>query len=80
MLSFYLFIAFNYNTIKQFADCELWDFAEEKGFYAMHQTFFSRNAVYLFVLDLSKDFTSKISNDMITKEFNSIGGLTLYLK
>lgn len=71
----FLFTANDHNTVKQFAHCELWDFAEEKGFYAMHQTFLCRNAVYLFVADLFKEFTSKIYNDMMDKELDSIGGL-----
>ncbi|XP_071149137.1 uncharacterized protein [Mytilus edulis] len=59
--------------IKQFADCGFWDFAGQKEFYATHQTFLSANAVYLLVVDISKDLTMKTYNNMIEKEFDAIG-------
>ncbi|CAC5387918.1 unnamed protein product [Mytilus coruscus] len=40
----------------QYADCGFWDFAGQKEFYATHQTFLSRNAIYLLVVDVSEDF------------------------
>ncbi|CAG2200020.1 LRRK2 [Mytilus edulis] len=52
--------------------CGFWDFAGQKEFYATHQTFLSANAVYLLVVDISKDFTTKTYNKMIEKEFDSI--------
>ncbi|CAG2199547.1 unnamed protein product [Mytilus edulis] len=62
------------NQTEKFADCGFWDFAGQKEFYATHQTFLSANAVYLLVVDISKDFTTKTYNKMIEKEFDSIGG------
>ncbi|CAG2252371.1 unnamed protein product [Mytilus edulis] len=59
--------------MEQFADCGFWDFAGQREFYATHQTFLSSNAVYLLVVDISKDFTNKTYNNMIEKEFDSIG-------
>ncbi|CAG2227755.1 unnamed protein product [Mytilus edulis] len=38
-----------------------------------HQTFLSANAVYLLVIDISEDFKSKTYENMIEKEFDSIG-------
>ncbi|XP_063412340.1 uncharacterized protein LOC134695076 isoform X2 [Mytilus trossulus] len=58
---------------KQYADCGFWDFAGQKEFYATHQTFLSANAVYLLVVDISKDFAAKTYNKMIEREFDSIG-------
>ncbi|CAG2217722.1 TTN [Mytilus edulis] len=58
---------------EKFADCAFWDFAGQKEFYATHQTFLSANAVYLLVVDISEDFKSKTYENMIEKEFDSIG-------
>ncbi|CAG2188078.1 unnamed protein product [Mytilus edulis] len=58
---------------EEFADCAFWDFAGQKEFYATHQTFLSANAVYLLVVDISEDFKSKTYENMIEKEFDSIG-------
>ncbi|CAG2239834.1 unnamed protein product [Mytilus edulis] len=58
---------------EEFADCAFWDFAGQKEFYATHQTFLSANAVYLLVVDISEDFQSKTYENMIEKEFDSIG-------
>lgn len=56
------------------ADCGFWDFAGQKVFYATHQTFMSSNAVYLLVVDISKDLSERTYNMMIENEFDSIGG------
>ncbi|VDI26341.1 Hypothetical predicted protein [Mytilus galloprovincialis] len=58
---------------EEFADCRFWDFAGQKEFYATHQTFLSSNAVYLLVVDISEDFKSKTYENMIEKEFDTIG-------
>ncbi|VDI65638.1 Hypothetical predicted protein [Mytilus galloprovincialis] len=57
----------------EFADCGFWDFAGQKEFYATHQTFLSANAVYLLVVDISEEFKSKTYENMIEKEFDTIG-------
>ncbi|XP_063411252.1 uncharacterized protein LOC134694185 [Mytilus trossulus] len=59
--------------MEQFANCGFWDFAGQREFYATHQTFLSSNAVYLLVVDISKDFTNKTFDNMIEKEFDSNG-------
>ncbi|CAG2223807.1 LRRK2 [Mytilus edulis] len=59
---------------EQYADCGFWDFAGQKEFYATHQTFLSTNAIYLLVVDMSKDFASKSHQDMIEHEFDKVGG------
>ncbi|XP_063411263.1 uncharacterized protein LOC134694196 [Mytilus trossulus] len=58
---------------EEYADCAFWDFAGQKEFYATHQTFLSANAVYLLVVDISEDFKSKTYENMIEKEFDTIG-------
>lgn len=65
--------------IKQFADCGFWDFAGQSDFYATHQTFLSGNAVYLLVVDISKDFTPNTFDKMIERKFDAIGGLNIKL-
>lgn len=35
------------------AECDFWDFAGQKEFYATHQTFLTMNAIYLLTIDLS---------------------------
>ncbi|CAG2246264.1 unnamed protein product [Mytilus edulis] len=64
---------FSTNQREEFAVCGFWDFAGQKEFYATHQTFLSANAVYLLVIDLSEDFKSKTYENMIEKEFDTIG-------
>ncbi|CAG2250963.1 unnamed protein product [Mytilus edulis] len=64
---------FSTNQREEFAICGFWDFAGQKEFYATHQTFLSANAVYLLVIDISEDFKSKTYENMIEKEFDSIG-------
>ncbi|CAC5372593.1 TTN [Mytilus coruscus] len=59
---------------EDFADCGFWDFAGQKEFYATHQTFLSTNAIYLLVVDISKDFASKTHQDMIDDKFDKVGG------
>lgn len=60
---------------EQLADCGFWDFAEQKEFYATHQTFLSTNAVYLLVADTSKDLSKKTFHHMIEDEFECLGGI-----
>ncbi|VDI46523.1 Hypothetical predicted protein, partial [Mytilus galloprovincialis] len=38
--------------------CGIWDFAGQKDYYATHQTFFTPNAIYLLVADITKDIKS----------------------
>ncbi|CAC5358503.1 unnamed protein product [Mytilus coruscus] len=57
----------------QFADCGFWDFAGQKEFYATHQTFLSRNAIYLLVVDISDKFEMKTFDNMIENQFESTG-------
>lgn len=59
---------------EDFADCGFWDFAGQKEFYATHQTFLSTNAIYLLVVDISKDFASKTHQAMIDNKFDKVGG------
>ncbi|CAC5384611.1 unnamed protein product [Mytilus coruscus] len=58
---------------EHFAEGGFWDFAGQKQFYATHQTFLTGNAVYLLVVDISKDFTKKNYSRMIEKQFHTIG-------
>ncbi|CAG2201782.1 LRRK2 [Mytilus edulis] len=62
---------------EQFADCVFWDFAGKKELYATHQTFLTPNALYLLVIDISKDFTDTTYNDMTEREFDSIELLSI---
>ncbi|CAC5410611.1 unnamed protein product [Mytilus coruscus] len=57
----------------QYADCGFWDFAGQKEFYATHQTFLSRNAIYLLVLDISEDFEKNTYKNMIENPFDKTG-------
>ncbi|CAC5379159.1 unnamed protein product [Mytilus coruscus] len=58
---------------QQYADCGFWDFAGQKDFYATHQTFLSTNAIYLLVVDMSKDFTNKSFKEMVENKFDRSG-------
>ncbi|CAC5370508.1 unnamed protein product [Mytilus coruscus] len=59
---------------EEFADCEFWDFAGQKEFYATHQTFLSTNAIYLLVADISKYFQGKTFFHMIEDAFDNARG------
>lgn len=41
------------------AECDFWDFAGQKDFYATHQTFLTMNAIYLLTIDLSSFETAQ---------------------
>lgn len=68
------------NQSNELADVGFWDFAGQKEFYATHQVFLSRNAVYLLVTDISKEFKKKTYNTMIENQFDCIGGMFVSLK
>ncbi|CAC5423659.1 unnamed protein product [Mytilus coruscus] len=57
----------------QYADCGFWDFAGQKEFYATHQTFLSRNAIYLLVVDVSEDFEMNTFENMIENQYDKNG-------
>lgn len=41
---------------KQFADCMIIDFAGHKEYYSTHQTFLTKNAIYLVLLSLKEEY------------------------
>lgn len=41
-----------------------WDFAGQSTYYSTHQVFLSPSAVYVLVVDLSKDFKEKLSDSL----------------
>ncbi|XP_052081793.1 uncharacterized protein LOC127719609 [Mytilus californianus] len=41
------------------AECDFWDFAGQRDFYATHQTFLTMNAIYLLTIDLSSFETAQ---------------------
>jgi GTPase SAR1 family protein len=45
------------------ADVSIWDFAGQYVFYATHQVFLSRRAVYLLVIDISKHMEDTVKDD-----------------
>ncbi|XP_053386594.1 uncharacterized protein LOC123538917 isoform X3 [Mercenaria mercenaria] len=45
------------------ADLSVWDFAGQYAFYATHQVFLSRRAVYLLVTDMSKHIEDIVQDD-----------------
>ncbi|XP_053392169.1 probable serine/threonine-protein kinase roco5, partial [Mercenaria mercenaria] len=45
------------------ADLSVWDFAGQYAFYATHQVFLSRRAVYLLVTDMSKHMEDIVKDD-----------------
>ncbi|XP_060558791.1 uncharacterized protein LOC132719068 isoform X2 [Ruditapes philippinarum] len=51
------------NTIVKTQNMSLWDFGGQFVFYATHQLFHSRNAVYLLVFDLHKDINSPVIDE-----------------
>ncbi|VDI58566.1 Hypothetical predicted protein, partial [Mytilus galloprovincialis] len=53
----------------ELADCALWDFAGERDYYATHQTFLTKHAIYVIVTDVSKDIKDIIPDT----EYDSVG-------
>lgn len=57
-------------SMYDFAEVVMLDFAGQYEFYATHQTFLNKHAVYLLVLDISKDLkgslTSEDQDDVLT--------------
>ncbi|XP_053405608.1 uncharacterized protein LOC128558994 [Mercenaria mercenaria] len=45
------------------SDLSLWDFAGQNVFYATHQAFFSRRAIYLLVTNISKHIDDTVDDD-----------------
>ncbi|XP_053390986.1 uncharacterized protein LOC128553824 [Mercenaria mercenaria] len=45
------------------SDLSLWDFAGQNVFYATHQVFFSRRAIYLLVTNISKHIDETVDDD-----------------
>ncbi|KAL3888926.1 hypothetical protein ACJMK2_001286, partial [Sinanodonta woodiana] len=59
----------NENSVKlekdteEFAALALWDFAGQYVFYTTHQTFLTRRAIYLLVVDLSQQVTDLVDDE-----------------
>ncbi|KAL3888214.1 hypothetical protein ACJMK2_000590, partial [Sinanodonta woodiana] len=47
----------------EYAAVALWDFAGQHAFYTTHQTFLTRRAIYLLVMDLSQQITDFIEDE-----------------
>ncbi|CAC5416372.1 unnamed protein product [Mytilus coruscus] len=47
----------------EFATIDLWDFAGDKQFYNTHQTFLSKEALYIVTVDMTKDVESILGID-----------------
>lgn len=62
-------------TSEGLVECGIWDFAGQKDYYATHQTFFTPDAIYLLVVDITDDIEAVQHN----KQFNidSSGGKIL---
>ncbi|XP_053381212.1 uncharacterized protein LOC128549077 [Mercenaria mercenaria] len=64
------------NSNEEIESITIWDFGGQFVYYATHQLFLSRKAVYLLVFDLSIDLSAKIKDedDTLTTE---LGGKTM---
>lgn len=54
--------------------CGLWDFAGQKEFYATHQAFLTKSAVYLVVADITEDIF-KQGVEQHSTDFQHVGGI-----
>ncbi|XP_076087387.1 uncharacterized protein LOC143057842 isoform X1 [Mytilus galloprovincialis] len=57
----------------EYVDCDLWDFAGEREYYATHQAFISSSCIFLLVADISKDVMAFTSDSRPKSNFDSIG-------
>lgn len=51
-------------------ECDFWDFAGQKEYYATHQTFCSQHSIYLIVADINEE----MKDTQPDEHFNHIGG------
>lgn len=63
-------------TSEGLVECGIWDFAGQKDYYATHQTFFTPDAIYLLVVDITDDIEAVQHSKQFTND--SSGGKTLY--
>lgn len=81
-------LQFSEESMDEFAEVVMLDFAGQYEFYATHQTFLNKHAIYLLVLDISKDLkgslTSEDLDDTLTDlaeiPLEHIGGRFMYNK
>ncbi|XP_076115645.1 uncharacterized protein LOC143083262 [Mytilus galloprovincialis] len=56
-------------SLDDFAEVALLDFAGQYEFYATHQTFLNKHAIYLLVLDVSKNIKGLMTSEYIEENF-----------
>ncbi|CAC5371918.1 unnamed protein product [Mytilus coruscus] len=56
----------------EYVDCDLWDFAGEKEYYATHQAFISSSCIFLLVADISRDIMNFKQDPWSKSGFDSI--------
>jgi hypothetical protein len=59
-------------SYEDLAEVRILDFAGQYEFYATHQTFLNKNAIYLLALDMSKDLKGILTPDYLDEGFKDI--------
>ena len=59
-------------SYEDLAEVRILDFAGQYEFYATHQTFLNKNAIYLLALDMSKDLKGILTPDDLDEGFKDI--------
>jgi len=59
-------------SYEDLAEVRILDFAGQYEFYATHQTFLNKNAIYLLALDMSKDLKGILTLDDLDESFKDI--------
>lgn len=59
-------------SYEDLAEIRILDFAGQYEFYATHQTFLNKNAIYLLALDMSKDLKGILTSDYLDESFKDI--------
>lgn len=63
----------------EYVDCDLWDFAGEKEYYATHQAFISSSCIFLLVADISRDIMNFKQDPWSESGFDSIEGSNIII-
>lgn len=67
---------------REMGKVSIWDFGGQFVFYSTHQIFLSARAIYIIVLDISKELTEKVTDecflDSAGVQFSTIQGIFMF--
>ncbi|XP_076080106.1 uncharacterized protein LOC143050885 [Mytilus galloprovincialis] len=70
-------LQFSEESMDEFAEVVMLDFAGQYEFYATHQTFLNKHAIYLLVLDISKDLKGSLTSEDLDDTLTDLAEIPL---